>query len=56
MVEILRPNPRIPNLFRRDEAQRGGERSAFKINSTMDEALESMRAAVGQLNAAKFNR
>ncbi len=55
VIELLRPNPRIPNLFRRDESQRG-DRACYKLNLTIDEALETMRAAAAQLRSNKFAR
>ena len=53
MIECLRPNPKVPNLFRREEGGRG-DRFFFKINFTIEEALESMRAAASYNPRQKF--
>ncbi len=40
VVEVLRPNPRVPNLFRKEESARS---ERYRCNVTEDEAVESMR-------------
>ncbi len=42
VVEVLRPNPRIPNLFRKEENSRA---ERYRCNVTADEAVESMKKA-----------
>jgi hypothetical protein len=40
VVEVLRPNPRVPNLFRKEETARS---ERYRCNVTEDEAVDSMR-------------
>jgi hypothetical protein len=41
---VLRPNPKVPNLFRREDQNR---QDRYRCNLTIEEALESMQAARG---------
>lgn len=55
VVDVLRPNPRAPNLFRKEESSRS-DRNQYRMNNTVEEALESMRAASGENKRAKYVR
>jgi hypothetical protein len=42
VVEVLRPNSRVPNLFRKEDNSRS---ERYRCNVTADEAVESMKRA-----------
>lgn len=42
VVEVLRPNSRVPNLFRKEDNSRA---ERYRCNVTADEAVESMKRA-----------
>lgn len=54
MAEVLQPSTRLPSLFRRDESQRG-DRHMYRLNTTLDEAMETTREAASQ-QRAKYSR
>ena len=45
VVDVLLPSTVVPNLFRRDDQGSRSDRQHYRCNTTLGEALESMRAA-----------
>jgi hypothetical protein len=45
VVDALRPSAVVPNLFRRDDQGSRSDRQHYRCNTSLQEALESMRAA-----------